>query len=97
MLSTLTMIHLGHIYDGLMVNLRVENAKLRKRALATIMHIAGCTEGEAARALDAANSRIKPAVLVALGIAPAAAEQLLTDADGNLRTALAKVKERERV
>jgi N-acetylmuramic acid 6-phosphate etherase len=97
MLSTLAMIHLGQIYDGLMVNLRVENAKLRKRALATVMHIAGCDESEASRALDAADSRIKPAVLVALGISPSSAEQLLADAGGNLRTVLAKVTERERV
>ncbi len=97
MLSTLAMIHLGHIYDGLMVSLRVENAKLRKRALATIMHIAGCTEDDADRALVAADSRIKPAVLVALGVAPDAAERLLTEAGGNLRTVLARVTERERV
>jgi N-acetylmuramic acid 6-phosphate etherase len=97
MLSTLTMIRLGHIHDGHMVSVRVENAKLRKRALATIMNIAGCGESDAMRALERAGSRIKPAVLVALGYAPAEAERLLAAAGGHLRTALAKVNERERV
>jgi N-acetylmuramic acid 6-phosphate etherase len=96
MLSTLTMMHLGRIHDGLMVNLRVENSKLRKRALATVAHIAGCDDSVASRALDAAGNEIKPAVLIALGVAPSAAEQLLAETGGNLRSALARVTERER-
>lgn len=94
MLSTLTMIHLGRIHDGLMVDLRVENAKLRRRAIATIMHIAACGEAEANRALDLARGSIKAATLIALGSAPAEAERLLADTHGNLRAALAKVTER---
>ncbi len=32
MLSTLTAVHLGHVHDGYMVNLRADNTKLRDRA-----------------------------------------------------------------
>jgi N-acetylmuramic acid 6-phosphate etherase len=96
MLSSLTMIHLGAIYDGMMVNLRAENAKLRRRAVATVMNIAGCSEAEAGRALDTASGRIKAAALIARGIVPAEAERLLAASKGNLRTALARTTERVR-
>jgi N-acetylmuramic acid 6-phosphate etherase len=88
MLSSLTMIRLGHIHDGMMVNLRIENAKLRKRAVGIIMQIAGCSEKEAVEALGRAGDRIKPAVLVARGVTPSDAEKLLGAGKGNLRTAL---------
>jgi N-acetylmuramic acid 6-phosphate etherase len=79
-----------------MVNLRVENAKLRRRAVATVMNIAGCSETEAGRALDAASGRIKAAALIARGIVPAEAERLLAASKGNLRAALTRVTERVR-
>jgi N-acetylmuramic acid 6-phosphate etherase len=96
MLSSLTMIHLGHVHDGMMVNLRADNAKLRRRALATVMRIADCSENDATRALDRADGRIKPAALVARGIEPAEAERLLAANKGNLRAALARLTERVR-
>jgi len=88
MLSTLTMIRLGAIYDGMMVDLRVENAKLERRAVATIMHISGRPESEAAAALQRAGKSVKAAVLVALGMEPAEARRKLAAAQGNLRLAL---------
>jgi N-acetylmuramic acid 6-phosphate etherase len=96
MLSTLAMIHLGAIHDGMMVNLRAENAKLRQRAVATVMKIAECAESDATRALEAADGRIKAAALIARGIAPAEAERLLAANKGNLRAALARTAERVR-
>jgi N-acetylmuramic acid 6-phosphate etherase len=91
MLSSLIMIHLGHVYEGMMVDLRVENAKLRRRAIATVMHIAGCQQGDAERALDLCGGRIKPAALVVRGVAPAEADRLLAATKGNLRAAFAKL------
>lgn len=96
MLSSLAMIHLGHVYDGMMVNLRADNAKLRRRALATVMRIADCGENDATRALDLAHGRIKPAALIASGIEPAEADRLLAANKGNLRAALARLTERVR-
>ena len=57
------MIRLGHVYDGLMVNLRTDNAKLRRRAVETLAAITGAGEGEAAAALDRAGGRVKAAAL----------------------------------
>jgi N-acetylmuramic acid 6-phosphate etherase len=96
MLSTLTMIRLGAIYDGMMVNLRIENAKLRRRGVATIMQITGAGEQAAERALEGAGGRIKQAVLVVRGLQPAEAERILATSKGNLRVALAKWDERVR-
>ena len=88
MLSTLVMIRLGAIYDGMMVDLRVENAKLERRAIATVMHIAGCPEKEAAAALERAGRSVKLAVLIAFGVAPDEARRKLAVSRGNLRLAL---------
>jgi len=90
-LSSLVMIRLGHVYDGFMVDLRADNAKLRRRAVQTLVSIAGCGEGEAAGALDRAGGSVKKAALVLRGLAPADAGAALADAGGNLRTALERL------
>jgi N-acetylmuramic acid 6-phosphate etherase len=97
MLSTLTMIRLGAIYDGMMVELRVENAKLEKRARTTVMHIAGCSEPQAAAALVRADKSVKAAVLVALGVEPGEADRKLVAAGGNLRRALERLRVKDEV
>ena len=88
LLSSLTMIRLHRVYDGLMVDLRVQNAKLRDRAIGIIVDITGSAREAAARALDACNGRIKPAVLVLHGHSPAEADRILDRHDGDLRAAL---------
>lgn len=91
LISSLAMIRLGHIYDGLMVDMRVDNAKLRKRALSTLMHIAGCEEAKAAEAFDRCGGSVKRAALVLRGAAPDEADRILVAAGGNLRSALARL------
>lgn len=88
LISTLTMIRLGHVYDGLMVSLRADNEKLRARAIRTLTHITGCGEEEAAEALLKAGGAVKPAALMLRGVSLPEAERLLEEAGGNLRTAL---------
>ncbi len=88
MLSSLVMVRLGHVVDGLMVNLRVENAKLRRRAVRMLVHLTGCGEADAEAALDACDGEVKPAALVARGLSPAEARDRLAAASGNLRAAL---------
>ncbi len=87
--STQLMIALGRVHDGLMVDMRPLNAKLRNRARAVVARIAGVENAVAAAALEAAGGRIKPAVLVALGMAPDAAVAALQAAGGRLRMATA--------
>ncbi|HHY49197.1 MAG TPA: N-acetylmuramic acid 6-phosphate etherase, partial [Alphaproteobacteria bacterium] len=41
MISTLIGVHLGHVYDGLMVNVVADNEKLRRRATRIVMRITG--------------------------------------------------------
>ncbi|HVO03411.1 MAG TPA: N-acetylmuramic acid 6-phosphate etherase [Candidatus Cybelea sp.] len=92
LLSSLTMIRLNRIHDGLMVDLRVQNAKLRERAIGILMHITGAGRDAAARALDACQDRIKPAALVLAGRTTAEAERILEAHHGNLRAALEEPK-----
>ncbi len=88
MLSSLTMIRLNRVHDGLMVDLRVQNAKLRERAIGILMSVTGASKDSAAKALAACNDRIKPATLVLAGHTPDAAERLLSQVGGSLRAAL---------
>jgi N-acetylmuramic acid 6-phosphate etherase len=91
MLSSLVMIRLGHVYDGFMVDLRADNAKLRRRAVQTLTAIVGCGDAEAADALDRAGGNVKKAALVLRGMAPTDAGQALAAAGGNLRAALERL------
>jgi len=64
MLSTATMLRLGRVHRGLMVNMRVSNEKLLHRGREMVRDIAGVDMAAAADALDAAGREIKPAVLI---------------------------------
>lgn len=91
MLSTLMAIDLGHIHDGMMVNMRADNIKLRARATGIVARIAEVDDRAAAAALDRAGGEVKPAILVAArGLSPDAATALLRETEGNLRAALAR-------
>ena len=91
MLSSLAMIRMGNIYDGLMVNLRVDNQKLRERAVRTLQHIGGCSAKEAADALGRCGWQVRSAALVLRGVGPAEAEVILSATGGNLRDALERL------
>ena len=88
MISTLAGVLLGHVHDGMMVNLRPDNIKLRARAEAIVAGIAAVPADAARAALEATGYDVKPAVLVALGHDPEDARRIL-DANGQvLRQAL---------
>lgn len=95
MLSTLMAIHLGHVHDGLMVNVVADNDKLRARARGIVATIAGVDNSVAAAALETSHGAVKQAVLIAAGAATLdAAEALLEAHSGVLRTALAELGRR---
>lgn len=97
MLSTLTAIHLGHVHDGYMVNLRADNIKLRGRAARIVAAIAGCDADAAAGWLQRAGGSVKVAVLLAAGASDTdAADRLLAAAGQKLRPALAGLEEGSR-
>lgn len=88
-ISTMAGVLLGHVHDGMMVNLRADNAKLRDRAARIVGSIAKVGEEEASAALEACGGLVKPAVLVASGAAGRGdAERRLGLAGQNLRAAL---------
>jgi len=90
MLSTLMGIHLGHIHDGMMVNLQADNEKLVDRAQRMVMSISDCSQDLASRSLEQADGSVKVAVLLAAGAENVnQAQQLLAANRGKLRTALA--------
>lgn len=92
LISTAVMVRLGRVHDGLMVDMRPRNAKLRRRAVAMVAHLAACSGEAAERSLDRAEWRIKDAVLVARGLAPKAAQALLLASGESLREALSRLE-----
>jgi N-acetylmuramic acid 6-phosphate etherase len=92
--SSLVMILIGRVHQGLMVDMQARNDKLRLRAIRMLRHLTGCDEAAATAALAATNGHVKPAVLIVHGLTPDDAAALLARHGGVLRPALAEVKVR---
>jgi len=87
--STLVGIHLGHVHDGHMVNLKADNIKLKGRACRIVSDIASVGPDEAERLLTRSEGSVKTAVLLAAGAKDAGAAQAVLDRSGqSLRRAL---------
>jgi len=92
MLSTLIGVRLGHVYDGLMVNVKADNEKLRRRSARIVSRITGVPDSEAVGALNLSDGEVKPAILIAAGAKNLAnAENVLGETKGNVREALARL------
>jgi N-acetylmuramic acid 6-phosphate etherase len=90
MLSTLMGVALGHVHQGMMVNVRADNAKLRDRAHTIVRRIADVDGDSAARALSLAGGNVKMACLLALGASSMDdARAALSESGGQLRSASA--------
>jgi N-acetylmuramic acid 6-phosphate etherase len=89
--STLVMVRLGRVHQGLMVDMLARNAKLRARAIRMLRHLTGRDDAAIEAALAATNGRVKPAVLVLHGLASDQAEACLEANGGRLRDALASL------
>nr|WP_295372683.1 N-acetylmuramic acid 6-phosphate etherase [uncultured Sphingosinicella sp.] len=87
--STAVMLRLRRVHDGLMVDMRLSNRKLRNRAAAMVARISGTDLETAAAALARADGNIKQASLIAQGADPDEAATLLKSCGDNLRAALA--------
>jgi len=64
MISTTVMIKLGHVYNNLMVDLKLKNKKLFNRALSIIMKIAKVDEEVAKKSLNESKGNIKIAIVI---------------------------------
>jgi N-acetylmuramic acid 6-phosphate etherase len=92
MLSTLIGIRLNHVYQGMMVNLRAENAKLRDRAAGIIARASGIDIAAATAHLAQTDFHVKPAILVAMAASPEQARLSLARTSGDLRRSIADLR-----
>lgn len=89
MLTTISMIQLGKVYDNLMVDLQISNNKLQNRAVRMLQTLTGIEEASAEVLLQAAQGEVKTALLMQLAdLDYAAAKTALNDSQGHLRQAL---------
>ncbi len=89
MLTTATMVRLGKVYENMMVDLQRTSAKLVERGRRTVMMATGASYDEAARALDAAGSHVKTALVMLLaGVSAETARARLAAHDGFVRPAI---------
>jgi N-acetylmuramic acid 6-phosphate etherase len=84
MLSSLVGVRLGHVHDGYMVNVVADNAKLVDRAARIVEAVARVGRDEAEAALRVTGGVVKPAILVAGGMTPEAAEAALLANGGRI-------------
>ena len=94
LLSSLVMIRLGHVYDGLMVDVQSSNKKLILRSERMLRHLTGRSAEDVQHALAQANGSVKLAMLLLHGCGLKEAEQALEKTGGQLREALAQVDKR---
>ncbi len=87
--STALMVRLGFVHDNLMVNVRPENEKLRRRCVAMVHNIAQVSEEQAEKALERFGT-VKRSVLALAGVAEDRIDNLLLQCHDNLRQALAR-------
>ncbi len=88
LLSTLVMIRLGRVHEGLMVDMQAINAKLVERSENILRRLSGRSAAEAHDALARGGGNIKLAMLLLHGCSAEEAATLLDQAGGRLRTAL---------
>lgn len=88
-LSSAVMVRLDKVYGNLMVDLKVSNAKLRRRAVLLTVLVSGASQTEAQRALAEAGDQVKTAaVMLRLGVDVDTARSALRQVGGSLRSAL---------
>ena len=89
--SSLVMILLGRVYDGLMVDLQAVSQKLVRRSEGILTRLTGSSGEQAREALHRANGNVKLAVLILHGCDVKQATDVLHRAGGQLRAALADI------
>jgi len=88
LLSSLVMIRLGRVHEGLMVDVQATNTKLVRRSENILRRLTGCGAEDARQALKRANGNVKLAVLLLHGCTPEQAARALEQSHGRLRKAL---------
>lgn len=89
MISTVTMIRLGKVYENFMVDVQATNQKLDRRSINMIQEITGVNEQTATSVFEASGRHVKTAVVMILADADSAeATALLEQNHGRVREAI---------
>lgn len=88
LLSSLVMIRLGRVHEGLMVDVQAINDKLMRRSENILRQLTGRSRDDVREALRRAGGGVKLAVLLLHGCGIDEATHLLDRSDGRLRAAL---------
>ena len=91
-LSSVLMILLGRVYQGLMVDVQASNRKLVQRSEDMLVRLTACSHEAARDALRRASGSVKLAVLLLNGCSVDDGIRLIEQAKGRLRVALAGVR-----
>lgn len=94
MFSTLVMTRLGHVYDGMMVDVELGNDKLRDRGARIVATIAEVDEATAKAALASSDNHVKTAILITKGLNADQAHDVLSESGQDLRKALILVADK---
>jgi N-acetylmuramic acid 6-phosphate etherase len=86
-LSSLVMIRLGHVYEGLMVDVQASNQKLVRRSETILAQLTGQRSDRVRHALGQARGSVKLAFLLLEGSGPDEARAALVQSGGDLRAA----------
>jgi N-acetylmuramic acid 6-phosphate etherase len=88
-LSTSVMVRLGKVYGNRMIDVAVTNKKLYDRALRILQDLTDLDRDDALNLLEQSGRRVKLALLMHwTGVEPPAGDRLLTEHQGNLRSAV---------
>ncbi|HTR82234.1 MAG TPA: N-acetylmuramic acid 6-phosphate etherase [Bacteroidota bacterium] len=91
MITTTAMIVSGKVYENMMVDLQLTNAKLKERAKRIIITITGISYEAAGRYLSEADGQVKTAIVMAkAGVSKPDARRRLRKANGFVRKAIGK-------
>ncbi|NNF04106.1 MAG: N-acetylmuramic acid 6-phosphate etherase [Rhodothermales bacterium] len=89
MLTTASMIRMGKVYENMMVDLQMTNAKLVERSKRTVMTVTGLDYGQAGDLLDRADGHVKTALVMHLAdVGADEARSRLDSASGFVRPAI---------
>lgn len=90
MISTTAMIRMGKVYENLMVDVKISNYKLQRRALNIIQTITGLSEQKAGELLQSARNEVKTAIVMFMAETDYnEAKRLLEESKGHVRRAIA--------
>jgi N-acetylmuramic acid 6-phosphate etherase len=89
MITTGAMTRLGYVYDNLMVNVHMKNAKLVERGIRVLMRVCDIDRDAAIRTIKSAGKSIPIAVvMLKAGVDKMEAVRRLAKSDGNVRLAI---------